>query len=560
MHSPCCTCGSCPTYSSDTFSSTLDPKWTVDSGSWSVSSNKLVGSGAGLIYDTTADPNGAGQDVALTLRYAFTASGGATNTFRFLVSLFDASNYLYAEVSREPTSGHTTLQLGEVVSGADNPLGDPVPLEPSVSLNTFRTIKICYYAATERLRATAAAGFGDGYGAEVDATGIGDKIGLAIVTGDGEFDDIVFSQSYDTDHTNCPHCNTSDCFIGDHSLSGSIDTFLWATITGSWGSNYTPSGDSILKYLRPHPLHKGTMHLKLRATVAAGETVRGYVNYKDASNHLYAEAGWDSTTVFRLSLFSVSAGTPTTLDERFVTLAGATSFDKNIRLTVCYDGSSISAEAFNESTIEILHASSAATEITDGVWCAIGSNGGPTFFDFEFEKYYSTVDVGDDDCPVCPTACGCHASHVPRGNYTVDFGAGGWTDGGCDYCDQVAGDFILGEWTDGVECTANYIDHEVCDYSTCAGGGNNINGLIIRLSLISAGGGQLKWRLDVALGPIVITDPSCPDNDAVARYESDPFDTDECDVVPVTLSKVSDVISADLCGGSLPSTISIDET
>lgn len=561
MHAPCCTCGGCGIYS-DTFSSSLAGSWTNSSGTWSTSGGELIGTGAGLLYNTTPDPDGVSQDVSLVLDYTFTLSG--SNTFRFLISLLDTSNYLYAEITRDSSTGSTQVTLGEVLAGVDTPLSDTIPLQSSVSLGSEQRLYLCYYHSTGRLRFSGAGSFGDA-GLEVDANGIGDKIGIQIVTGEGEFDDVSYGRAYSGDDLECEHCNRAGCsigsFTGPFDMTGSVDPFFWETVTGSWGSNYVPSGDSILRFLRPHPLGKSTMHVTTTATItASGQTVRVYVNFLDEDNCLYADAGWDSTTVFRLSLYRVSSGTPTLLDERFVTVASPTFFNKNLRVTACYDGTNLSAEAFNFSTLELLHGSSAATEITDGKWAAIGSSGGPTFFRFLFQKYYSTTDPEDDDCPVCPEGCGCEASHVPRGNYTVDFGAGGWTDDGCDYCDQVAGEFVLGEWSDAsgiVACSATYLDNNVCTYTACSV--NDVNGLQIDLTLQSAGGGQLKWRLVVDLH-LLAGDPGCPDQYAEAIYESAAFDTDECDVVPVTLSKVSETITEDQCNGSLPSTITIDET
>ena len=567
LRNSCC-CG-CVIFSSDTFSSSLDAKWTEESGTWAISSGALAGTGTGLIYDSTADPDGAGHDIAISVRYAFTL-GGATNTIRIIVSYLDTNNYLYAELDRNP-AGATRVTLGERLSGTDTDLSDPIPLDESVSLDSFRTLKLCYSETTGKLRASDSGLFGALVGVEADATGIGDKIALEIITGDAKFDDVSFSRGYSSESPLCPTCNITSCFIGSFSLSGSVNTFFWETIAGSWGSGYVPTGDSILKYLRPHPTGKSTMYVDVSADASVGETVRAYVNFADASNHLYAEAGWDSDTVYRLSLYRVASGTPTLLDERFVTLEFGISFPRNLTLKVCYDGSSISAEVFTNLVLLYLHGSAAATAITDGQWTAIGSNGGADFFDFDFQKYYSDAEpLEDDDCPVCPTACGCDASHVPRGNYTVDFGAGGWTDDACDYCDQVAGEFVLGEWGDSSgTCRTVYLDEAVCETTECPGSVSEIKALNITLALVNGSvSPNKKWQLTVFLENISSSDPSCCDSAARAVYESADIETDECDVVPVTLSKVSDTVNEGncsgawpvICGGALPSTITLDET
>lgn len=564
MHNPCCTCAASCTISSDSFNNgTIDAKWTEDSGSWDATNLYLDGNGAGLIYDTTAHPDGVSQDMSLQLDYSFVQGGGATNTFRFLISFLDTSNYLYVEVSR-PGSGCTEMQIGEVLAGVDTPIGDPFPMEQSVSLSSSRTIKICYFASTGKLRVTQT--FDTGVGIEVDATGIGDKFGIEVVAGRGYFDTITFSRGYDaTLYPTCPQCNSGDCIIGDHSLSGSVDSCFWDTESGTWGSGYIPTGDGVLKYRRPHPTGKSHMQVIARALVGNGETMRVYVNYADASNHLYVDAGWDSTTVLHLALYRVAAGTPTLIDERFYTSPGAVTFDQTLNLSVCYDGAYLGARLTNTGATIVLHGSAAAMEITDGVFAAIGSNGGASFTLFTLKKMYSETEPEDPSCPVCTEICGCLASNVPRGNYTVDFGAGGWTDDGCDYCDQVAGAFVLGEFAtspDGAisePCEAIYEDGDVCVFAASCQADNDM-GITISLTLEDAGGGQLKWVVFVELAMMVINDPGCPDEYARATYESDPFDPGECDVVPVTLSNISEDLQGDVCGGALPATISIDET
>lgn len=160
------------------------------------------------------------------------------------------------------------------------------------------------------------------------------------------------------------------------------------------------------------------------------------------------------------------------------------------------------------------------------------------------------------DC-CCPGPCFlCSAGNDPKSSYTVDFGAGGWTDDGCDYCDQVAGEFILGGL--GEACNAEYYDDAVCVYeAACDVPTLNFR---IRLAIVSAGGGNLKWRVTVEIDNFVVLDPGCPGEYAKAIYESDPFDPDDCDVVPVTLTMTTEDLAGGVCGGGLPATITIDET
>lgn len=164
-----------------------------------------------------------------------------------------------------------------------------------------------------------------------------------------------------------------------------------------------------------------------------------------------------------------------------------------------------------------------------------------------------------------PTECCCSTCQLcvgstPKSSYTVDFGAGGLTDAGCDYCDQIVGDFILGGLTDGlVECCVVYEDDFVCAFAASCEANKNMY-FQLRLCLVDAGGGQLKWRLNANLGLMVEQDPSCTDEFARAVYESAAFDPDECGIVPVTLNRTSQTIVGGVCNGTYPATVTLDET
>lgn len=156
----------------------------------------------------------------------------------------------------------------------------------------------------------------------------------------------------------------------------------------------------------------------------------------------------------------------------------------------------------------------------------------------------------------CCFICDCEATL--KSSYTIDLGSGGWTDGTCDWCDQVLGAFVLGAIDSG-SCCATYSDADVCDIDDCEPGGS-LPDFLITLCLEDAGGGQLKWTARVEIRYFTIQNPSCNHGTATATYESDPFDPTDCSVVPVNLDKLTDVIEYGLCGGALPATITLDET
>jgi hypothetical protein len=61
-------------------------------------------------------------------------------------------------------------------------------------------------------------------------------------------------------------------------------------------------------------------------------------------------------------------------------------------------------------------------------------------------------------CADCPCVETCECCDTQPTSWTVDLGAGGLVDDECDYCDQLAGEFVL--TANG--CNASYQDNLVC--------------------------------------------------------------------------------------------------
>jgi hypothetical protein len=67
---------------------------------------------------------------------------------------------------------------------------------------------------------------------------------------------------------------------------------------------------------------------------------------------------------------------------------------------------------------------------------------------------------GNADCEI--DLCGC-PTQLPR-DITVDLGAGGWTDGLCDACDEVKGEFVLSYCENPYSCYWEYISGFLCSF------------------------------------------------------------------------------------------------
>lgn len=550
MHSPCCTCAGCEV-SADTFSSTLDPKWTEESGSWSISGGRLDGAAPGIIYDSTAHPLGNTGNVNVQVYFRWTAGAG-DNILRVLIGYQDTSNYLYAEFGRR-ASGCNYVQLGQVSGGVDTHLGDEYPLG-SGALNTEYFVNLCYFYSTTQLRVT-----GDLLlGIEVDALAPGDKAGFEIVDGTGTFDVYSFNYAGDSPREGCPDCRGAACQIGGHIITShtSIDTCFWTVEAGSWSvsSGYVPGASgSILRYNRPHPTAEYTMKAAgAFSNVSVGDIVRVYVNYLDENNNLFGQFEFASTTSRKVSVWQTVSGVATMLEERDNTTTGSFSTPTSINLYVCYDGSRIGATTDGGNIATTEGSSAAASAIAGGVYMAVGSDGGVTFTGNDFHKHDSTDDPG---CPTCGLTCGCGGTTLPLPAYVVDLGAGGWTDGGdCAHCDGVAGEYVLGDILDSPDtaCFYRYVENDVC-----AGVCDDFIDFGITLSLETVSAGVLRWNVLVHYQYIPDDDPACDDNHNEAQYYSDTFGIDECHIVPVTLTKDSDILTFP-CSGSLPNTITLD--
>lgn len=157
-----------------------------------------------------------------------------------------------------------------------------------------------------------------------------------------------------------------------------------------------------------------------------------------------------------------------------------------------------------------------------------------TDYELKYHQSGSRPSCPTCDCTVPGITCGsCVGTTVDQ--YVVDLGVGGWTDGTCDECDLVAGEYTLSRIS-------------LCDWTGGAGTEDvNCYGVGISASIVPGVTGFF-WQVIVftALGL------------TYARYQGAILDSGDCGTDTVTLTKVSEGNGAGVCGGSLPATITIE--
>ena len=139
---------------------------------------------------------------------------------------------------------------------------------------------------------------------------------------------------------------------------------------------------------------------------------------------------------------------------------------------------------------------------------------------------------------VCPN---CTFASRPT-EFVLDFGAGGWTEENCTYCDQVAGEFTLARSS---VCIWVYYLAEPCGYTST---------VFIWLQIETVAPDSWRWKAWVVLDRAAETE-------ATAVYYSDTTDESDCwylggtsDSDKLTLTKDSDA-DGTMCDGALPGTI-----
>lgn len=175
-------------------------------------------------------------------------------------------------------------------------------------------------------------------------------------------------------------------------------------------------------------------------------------------------------------------------------------------------------------------------------------------------------------CPncACPTLpyphdCTCCDSPAPPRSLVVS-DLGGLTNDGCGNCAAVDGAYVLDPmWSWLGVCYWGYQEPIECGTLDCDDWDDE--GTITSFSMLvwlEPVEGGCRWKgLAMLGGGSINQDPSNPDQavsncGAVAEYQSDVIEDDECATLPATLNRTGQVTGGSLCGGSFPETLTLD--
>ena len=222
-----CCCSTC-TFASDDFdrddNANIDTGssagWTEVSGTWDITSNKLVCSGAGIALCNTAHPDSA-STMQVTVDFSHDTSG---STVDVIVGYTSSSDYYYArftvgggssgiEIRRNNAGFHTGISGGSYAY--------------TMAVNTTYTAVVCI--AKNGIIYAQLSGTGAGLGSLDPRTITGTKAALGTSAANATFNNFSIAKSYDASSAaSCQKCPTA-C----NSCSGQTPTSYQCIVTGS---------------------------------------------------------------------------------------------------------------------------------------------------------------------------------------------------------------------------------------------------------------------------------------------------------------------------------------
>lgn len=531
-------CGCCTdpcTIGTDTFDTDLSQFATT--GSPSVSAGSLLMSPGDRVIFT---PEPATDDDGVRVQ-TFPLTADATATMRLIAAWTDANNYLFGELSIAASAG--MIRLGRLEGGASSWLTDAETLEDTgAELNDRSTATMCWQPGQPTtpvalsVSGFAGAGFGTSWSAPDSVTSpsgthaefsaastvttetlTANTFGFAIPPGstiDGiGVSALIEHDGMDTDYVDSlvSLVDRTGTGVGDNKATGlSLNSFEtnvgWGDDTDDWNAGLTWA-DII------HP-NFGVIFQFTNNGNAGNIRVRGV-----------AIGVWFTTPDRKAGHLTLSYGNTATPNTKQCVKA-MSIYDADGLKT----GISVSAGDWDFTTYEVKYLVSASR---------------PT-----------CPDCGDDCSVEEGPPCDCCDPAFPAAeSYLLDLGAGGWTDAGCGYCNEVTGQYVL-EAAD--DCRWVYFEAmDDCPGHPCACADTRV--LAINLWLHRNEEDECFWDLTVAV--YSLCDPTEPDPSACgsgARFQSAPLASlEDCQDMPVELIKVSDATDYD-CNGALPAIVDLD--
>lgn len=222
-----CCCSTC-TYASDNFDRTnntdIDASsgvgWTEVSGTWDITSNKLVCSAAGIALCNTAHPDAA-STMQVTVDISHDTAG---STVDVIVGYTSSTDYYYArftigggspgvDIRRNNGGAHSSIAGGGIAY--------------SLAINTTYTAIVCI--AKNGVVSALVSGTSAGCASLNPATITGTKAALGSSAANATFDNFSIAKSYDASSA----ASCSKCFTACVHCSGTVPTAYQCIVTGS---------------------------------------------------------------------------------------------------------------------------------------------------------------------------------------------------------------------------------------------------------------------------------------------------------------------------------------
>lgn len=247
------------------------------------------------------------------------------------------------------------------------------------------------------------------------------------------------------------------------------------------------------------------------------------VNYKDSSNYHFVRidgvySGLATPIRTDLKFYKRSAGVDTQLGSTRV--LDAANVITSIDITVCFDGTYLSAAGFREAT----------TKIVDGFKAGLSATAAATAINWNAFYWYRS----DPRCPTCVTLarCGDCRDQLPA-SLILDLGAGGLVDNICTNCDDIKGLYVL-DFSGGPSCQWVYSKNLCGTPATC------VFNISLHIYIISGLAGVRTYHADLELSrPTGIACGLGIGRALLVQYTSAGFLETDCDNFPVALNRVT---------------------
>jgi len=261
---------------------------------------------------------------------------------------------------------------------------------------------------------------------------------------------------------------------------------------------------------------------------------------------------------------------------------------------ICYDGSNLAGRVTGHGGIDLCVGAPSVNPGRQQV--RLGGNADARFDNFTFDKVHDASDPSDEHCGHCtyctqvcsPELAPCCQEPMTVGPVVVDFGVGGWTsrigpdpnNDECDPCALVAGEIVL--FQDATLATTSpppcgfAIQLGVCPTGfgwVCSMFGDSGNlYLYVTAAVVSISPADpeytaerpCRWSVVVTFGGGCSTfgvSTTCDGGDdnviSTAQYYSEPIARTDCNILPVLLTKSSELTNGCPCQGTLPATITL---